>query len=70
MEEIFIQKYLYNNFQGILKKASSNPSLNKLEAGSEMGGPISEAGGTISEVRRFKTLVLLLQDYYRDNEIL
>ena len=36
--------------QGILKKAVSNPSLAKLDNMSEVGGAVSEAGGTISEV--------------------
>ena len=43
----------YLILQGILKKASSNPALNRLETGSEAGGgagAMSEAGATISEV--------------------
>ena len=39
-----------NMVQGILKKASSNPALDKDVDGSELGGPVSEAAATISEV--------------------
>jgi hypothetical protein len=52
---------LGRSVQGILKKAVSNPSLAKLDGMSEVGA-VSEAGGTISEVRQRRYLPFITEE--------